>query len=531
MTFIKHLITLGLLLPIICQAAQNTEKTLPPFQDIAHWHRAGLDHEVEEPKLLIDFQQSGGMADGKTDNSELLQYLIDHQEQSMVILIPAGDYLFKSTIHIAPRPEGQSLIIRGANRYKTRLIFDVSNPGWGGLFSLRGDTLGDPAQVLEGAQQDHLALILDDASDFKEGDGVIISQQNNLEAMGTFMRGNGMPERQIDALNTWAGRCVGQSNRVHKVLNNRVMLDLPLTTDYTWGDVTLQRIRHCRDVGLEHFSVLNRSDIDGLNSFAFNNTTNCWMDGVNSHMTVRFHVAIYGGYKLAFRNCFFNNAYRHGGGGHGYGIACAKYANHCLIENNVFIRLRHSMMVKEGANANVFAYNYSFDGIQDEAPVAKDISIHGHYPFKNLFEGNVVEFIHCSDYWGAAGPQNTFFRNRITRAGIQLQDYSPEQFVLGNQLLPIGDDAPWLWHDNYHIIDGVVVGDEVLSPRVVHNRTRGEEPDEGVQFPASLYRKTPPDFWQADMPWPAIGPELPYGSHRIPAQDLWDKIKAALFGL
>ena len=42
----------------------------------------------------------------------------------------------------------------------------------------------------------------------------------------------------------------------------------------------------------------------------------------------------------------------------------------------------------------------------------------------NLFEGNVVEFIHNSDWWGPSGPGNTFFRNRALLEDFMIDDNS-----------------------------------------------------------------------------------------------------------
>ena len=71
-------------------------------------------------------------------------------------------------------------------------------------------------------------------------------------------------------------------------------------------------------------------------------------------------------------------------------------------------------MAKQGANGNVFAYNYSLDPYRSEDPhdAGSDMLLHGHYPFANLFEGNIGESIIVDDTWGPAGPYNTFFRNR-----------------------------------------------------------------------------------------------------------------------
>ena len=77
----------------------------------------------------------------------------------------------------------------------------------------------------------------------------------------------------------------------------------------------------------------------------------------------------------------------------------------CLVEHNAFNSLRHAMIVSVGANGNVFGYNYSRDswdpaGNSGFGDQKADISIHGFYPFMNLFEGNIVEFMHSADWWG-----------------------------------------------------------------------------------------------------------------------------------
>lgn len=79
--------------------------------------------------------------------------------------------------------------------------------------------------------------------------------------------------------------------------------------------------------------------------------------------------------------------------------------------------------------------NYSDDGWDKTY-----ISVHGHYPFMNLFEGNIVGRAGLADYWGASGPGNTLFRNRIIGTdkhrdfgpyrGISVDDYSHRQNLI-----------------------------------------------------------------------------------------------------
>ena len=92
------------------------------------------------------------------------------------------------------------------------------------------------------------------------------------------------------------------------------------------------------------------------------------------------------------------------------------------------------MLIDVGVVENVFGYNYSRDPVSDESPLS-DISVHGYYPSYNLFEGNVVQEIGISDYWGPAGPGNVYFRNRVESEDIFVNDSSDFQIILGNELV------------------------------------------------------------------------------------------------
>jgi hypothetical protein len=135
------------------------------------------------------------------------------------------------------------------------------------------------------------------------------------------------------------------------------------------------------------------------------------------------------------RDSYMHDAHDHGGSGHGYGSNLGTHATVNLVENNIFVHLRHSMLVQVGATGNVFGYNYSIDPYANGGGWTPcDISLHGHYPNMNLFEGNTIQEVDVSDYWGPCGPGNTFFRNRTEAEGIEVMDYSHRQNVFGNEL-------------------------------------------------------------------------------------------------
>ncbi|MDZ7778307.1 MAG: T9SS type A sorting domain-containing protein [Bacteroidales bacterium] len=184
----------------------------------------------------------------------------------------------------------------------------------------------------------------------------------------------------------------------------------------------------------------------------------------------------------------------------------------CLIENNVFEHLRHAMMVKTGANGNVFADNYSIDPHRSEtiSDYSGDISLHGHYAYANLFEGNIAQNIFIDHYRGPSGPYNTFFRNRAELYGfvITTSDNATDQqniaglevtntnFLYGMYTLNGSDHFEY---GNYVTGDIVPVETDSL-------------PD------TSYYLSGLPSFWTQGLPWPSIGVPLEAGTYDIPAK-------------
>jgi hypothetical protein len=183
------------------------------------------------------------------------------------------------------------------------------------------------------------------------------------------------------------------------------------------------------------------------------------------------------------------------------------------VSNNTFFYLRHAMMTKQGANGNVFGYNASFlnyahEGVRSYGPMC-DISQHGHFSYMNLFEGNVVQHVVFSDYWGPTGPQSTCFRNRVMdrrawgpRSAIDVNDHSDAENVLANTLMVGGvavePGCRDVWVEKNLFVKSEPAGQDSLKP--------GSRPP-GWKLPASLYLAGKPAWW-GDRPWPAIGADV-----------------------
>jgi hypothetical protein len=136
-----------------------------------------------------------------------------------------------------------------------------------------------------------------------------------------------------------------------------------------------------------------------------------------------------------------HHAHEYGDGGRGYGVVMHFGTGDCLIENNVFEHLRHSILLQAGANGNVITYNYSHDPFwSTTSPFipsnsAGELVLHGNYVYRNLFEMNSVQNIVIDNSHGPNGPYNTFLRNRASLFGLFFSaDNSPSQNFIGNEI-------------------------------------------------------------------------------------------------
>ena len=412
-----------------------------------------------------------------------------------VVYVPEGEYLIKSKLSFQ---DCDGVVLKGEGYKKTKIYFQQSS---GDCFEIVTYRRGNWVDVISGYQKGSTQIVVSDVSQFKVGDIAEIQQDNDPNIMYT--------QSQWDQ--SWAQYAVGQFFRVVGIEGNTLIIDPPLNISFKEAlHPQVRRNNLITNVGFEDFYVERKNNVDS-NTFYFKNAANCWVRRVASYMTVKSHVSATSCLNLEVRECYFEDSYRHDGGGHGYGVELGFHVTNCLVENNIFKRLRHSMMVHIGANGNVFGYNYSIEPFQDEGGnwTPCDISLHGHYPFMNLFEGNIVQEVDFSDYWGPTGPGNTLFRNRVESEGIEVMDHSNYQNIIANEIATTSsvgiiydstvDSTTLIIHGNN--IKGTIQYDPKISDR---------------NFPVSYYKLSKPSFYPQDMSWPSIGFDIQNGI--IPAK-------------
>jgi hypothetical protein len=161
---------------------------------------------------------------------------------------------------------------------------------------------------------------------------------------------------------------------------------------------------------------------NGSSNIFIRSAYNCEISSVESVFCNFAHMEIMYSTNILVEDCYFQDAHNFGGNGRGYGIMLHYTTGEVLVQNNIFRRLRHSMILQGGANGNVFAYNYSYQTRKEAFPgfflAGEDLVLHGNYPYMNLFEGNYAEWASADNSHGKNGPFNTFFRNISTTGGF-----------------------------------------------------------------------------------------------------------------
>lgn len=459
---------------------------LPP-EARARWARAGLGGMPTNFPTLLNVRLSGAKGNGVADDTAAIAAVIAQAPANSVVYLPAGVYRLTQSLQLKP-----DMILRGDGPTLTSLMFEGAGTADRCIGIIRWDSQQPTTYttLTDGLLMGSTVVTVASVAGIQAGDIVEIEEDND-PAWGLT--------------DGWQARLPGQINRVAAVDTGqrRLTLERHLRHTYTAArNPRLRRLVTIANVGIENLFVRRNDAVVGY-TVEMKYAVRCWIRNVESYMTYKAHVWMDRAYECEVRRSYFHDSFVFGGGGQGYGVGCGKRTSDCLIEDNIFRHLRHSMIVGIGANGNVYGYNFSTQRALDPVhgtPQA-DISVHGNYVFMNLFEGNVLEDADVPDWYWPAGPGNTLFRNRIGNSGTAIDVGSNNQNFLGNVLL-----------------NGTIKLQSVLSGIVDYgNVKQGDMENIGWpgcgcrNLPDSLYRSVPPDFVRqaAGVSWPPLGPDRP----------------------
>lgn len=431
----------------------------------------------------------GAKGNGIADDTAAFKAAIAGMPKPGALLIPAGTYRINDELRFENK---DGIVFRGAGPDQTRLVFKLQEEYESGIRVNSPQQDRAEISVTAGFQAGSTQLTLAKTTGIFEGSYIDFTQDNVPSLMYTNGQWN----------QSWAQRVMGQIFQVTAVdtVNKKITLNEPIRMDVyasQWKP-RIRKIDPVKNFGVEDLYMTLLTHNNHI-TMRIRDCIQCWVRNVESVYTDRLHISLERSYQAEIRQNYFHHSYDYGGDGHGYGIALSDRAGNSLIEDNIFYHLRHAMMVKAGATGNVFGYNYSVGTVETSSgqlyPMP-DISLHGHYPNFNLFEGNIVDDIRSGDFWGPSGPGNTFFRNTVSVErhiyGIQLLDKSNKQNVVGNI-----------------IANKLDIHSSVTNTLKHGNRINGDlkwnQNIEDHNIPVSYYYDIKPAFL-GSLPWPAIDP-------------------------
>jgi hypothetical protein len=452
------------------------------------WTKAGLQDTVPLYTTVVDIMNHGGDNTGTTANDAALQTAITALNgKAGIIYFPTGTYKFNQTVAMR-----DSLVLKG-NGSGSKLIFDLGH-NLTNMFNFHGSTNSTTWDVTQALAKDDNTIALNNTTGLQAGDWVQL--YGNDVALTT---------------SAWAYGTVGQILQVKSVAGNTITTVQQLRRGYDIAfTAKLKPITPIKGAGMECMYIQRLdSTIQQTNNIDFDMAVNCWVIGIESDSTNFCHVAMTNSAHLLARGNYFHHSHAYGGNGQGYGVAIQYTSGDCLVENNKFEHLRHSMLVQAGANGNVFAYNYSKDPYWDEPPFptnsAGDIVCHGNYPYMNLFEGNIIQNIVIDNSHGINGPFNTLFRNRAQNYGIFMNSapVTDSMNYVGNEVTS---------NSGFYSLQG-------LGHLEHGNNIKGTiTPSGTTALPeVSLAFAQPPGYINLLGPWITIGTPFTYNSGTIPA--------------
>lgn len=475
----------AVLLAWMLAAFTSYAQTIPASR-ITNWQKAGLSDTLPEYGNIVNIMSHGAVADGVTSNNTAFSNaVLALNGQPGTVYIPAGNYLFTQAINII----SDSIIIRG-DGVATRLLFDLNHTNEN-MFNIKGTISSTIHDVANALQRNDTALTAISVSGINTGDYILLT--NNDSSI---------------IFSPWAMRSAGQILKVKSVTGNKLTVDNNIRRHYpATSNTTIQQIHPVQGVGIECLYIERKdSTAQQTNNIDFTYAANCWVTGIESNLTNFSHIAVNYSTHILIRGNYLHHAHAYGEGGQGYGTTLEYISGDCLIENNIFEHLRHSMLVQAGANGNVFAYNYSTDPYWTQPPLptnsAGDIVCHGNYPYLNLFEGNIVQNIVVDESHGINGPFNTFYRNRAEQYGIfTVAAASDSQNYAVNEITNA---------TGYYLLTGLGFFES-------GNNVKGTIMPAGSPTPAenSLYSAGVPGYWPGQVAYPSIGAPHPYnqGTH------------------
>jgi hypothetical protein len=485
----------GIILILLLFTLHDNAQIIPADRQV-NWSDALMSYQVSVPLTEVNVMDYGATGNGTTNDQPAVMNAIAALGGDLgYVYFPPGNFLLNNTVSLP-----DSAILKGFSSDSSILQFNFGGVSYD-CISLAGSSASIFVRIDAGYLKGNYWIISDSAFLFNSADFAEIVQEN-----GSW----------DDVPATWAVRSVGQIVQIDHRHNDTIFLMSPLRINYeSQLNPRIRKIDPRVNAGVECLKIKRIDQSTSGANIMISLAANCVVRGVESDKSVSAHIDIFQSTRILVEGNYFHHSFLYDGASkHGYGVTLNAHSGECLITNNIFRYLRHAMMAKTGANGNVFSYNYSREVHRSEplSDYGGDISLHGHYAFANLFEGNIVQNINVDHEWGPSGPYNTFFRNRAETYGIIFSIGNPgtsnSQHIVGNDV------------SNFFGQYTITGTGHIEHGNNIHGTIK--PPGTGTLTDTSYYLSEEPVFWNVSNSWPSLGIPNVLGAGTIPAKARWN---------
>lgn len=325
-------------------------------------------------------------------------------------------------------------------------------PRYLGAITFVGERATDPKHELAAdAHRGDTKLHLRDAGDLKPGDIIII------EAPATE-RWNRMVKNKCE----W-GTYRRNEYRIASIRDNTITIGEPLRIPFPTVDGShVRRYRPIQRCGVENFSLEQTQKL-WTSGVIFSNAWNCWARNVHVKKAGRWPVYTSPAKHCEIRDCYFDDAWYHGGGGTAY--VGFEMAYDCLLDNVRTRKMRHAPCVQWSASGNV---------IRSSTFIQSDGQWHAGWTNENLFENCVIDAkqgtgAYGHGFWasppedkahGPNGPRNVVWGCDVVspKAGIWMGGMNSGWLILYNRIVCNGGPGVFMkTNSDDHLIANNVI--------------------------------------------------------------------------
>ena len=481
--------------------------------------------------MLINVKNApyNAKGDGRTNDTAAIQSALNAATANQVVYLPASTYLISNTLYM----NNANVSIRGDGPAATIIEYNGAAGGVDIITANPYNAWSSRVPVASTFIQGSKTITLTSARGIKTGDIVVMSQLNP-----SYANNQGDAGEPI----TWAGapgpngsgndvtRCMTQVDRVTAINANVLTLERPLYLTFAAANSpAINFMTPTYGIGIEDLQLYNNSKgVKGGYNIEMGTLAESWVENVASVNATGaecdYHILLENAYACEVRECYFK-----GGGvnasGEDYGVYLINNCSDILVEDNIFVGMRHSLVIAAGGSGSVFGYNYSTGNIESDSGkgwCAEDAITHGAEPYMTLFEGNIVGQITFDDYHGG-NSYNTAYRcnplafstatgsGAANREAVDLQNSTYSANIVGCVLGRPADSS----NTDIKYASGVQAT-SFIQGNYSCKLGKSTWISGAVALPASLYYKSKPSWW-GTLPFPAIGPDLTPKNGQIPA--------------